>query len=280
MEVTPGHWMAQQQQAGRWLCLMLEGDSEACHSLLATRTVSQYCNLYSGTVMGDLAANGPLILLLDHASEPELVRLLQQPELNWGWLGSLPDEDLSSVIRHWRERLLVGPAGSQALYRFHDNRTFARALAHLPTQEWPAMLGPLISVCYWHDQRWNCGNNPAPGEHTVPDPAPWLDVPNPQSGAILQSNILRYLLAEHSEDLCRLAEYQDPKIWLAQVLEQARDWQWEAPEQLEFLVVQRLLETSGEAVIQWQPVPGELAADHFQRMLEQRRRAQGASRDA
>jgi len=280
MEVTPGHWMAQQQQAGRWLCLVLEGDSEARHSLLATRTVSQYCSLYRGTTVEELAANGPLILLLDHASEPELLGLLQQPELNWGWLGSLPDGDLSSVTRHWRERLLMGAAGSQALYRFHDNRTFARALAYLPTQEWPAFLGPLISICYWHGERWNCANNPAPGEYPVPDPTPWLDVPNPQATAILQANILRYLLAEYSEDLCRLVEYQDPKAWLAQVLQQARVWHWEAPEQLAFLVVQRLLEASGEAFIHWQPVSGELAVDHFQRVVEQWRQAQGASRDA
>lgn len=280
MELTPGQWMAQQQQAGHWLCLILNGESEASHSLLATRTVSQYCNLYSGTVVGELATKGPLILLLEHANEPEFVRLLQQPELNWGWLGSLPSDDLSSVTRHWRERLLVGLSGSQVLYRFHDNRTLARALNHLPAQAWPAFLGPLISVCYWHDQRWNCGNNPAPGEHAVPDPAPWLEVPNPQSGAILQANILRYLLAEHSEDLCRLVEYQDPKVWLAQVLEQARIWQWEAPEQLEFLVVQRLLEANGEIVIHWQPEAGELAVDHFQRVVEQWRRVQGVNGDA
>ncbi|MFC6339941.1 DUF4123 domain-containing protein [Pseudomonas sp. CCM 7891] len=275
MTITPGHWLAQQQQAGRWLCLMLDRDNEACQSLQAARAVSQYYSLYSATAVAELAANGPLVLLLDHLDEPALAKLLQQPELNWGWLGSLPDDDLSGITRHWRERLLVGPEGNRALYRFHDNRTLARTLAHLPAQEWPAFLGPLISVCYWQGEHWSCGNNPAPGEYPVPDPVPWLEVPNPQAEAILQANILRYLLAEHSEDLCRLVEHQDPRLWLAQVLEQARAWQWEGPEQLEFLVVQRLVEASGAAVIHWQPMPGEDAMEHFQRVVEQRKRLEG-----
>ncbi len=203
-----------------------------------------------------------------------LLTLLQTPQTHWGWLGSLADDDLGAVIRHWRERLLVGPAGSQALYRFHDNRTLARALAHLPTQQWPAFLGPLISVCYWQGEHWCSADNPMPGEYPVPDPALWLNVPNPQAMTILQTNILRYLLAEHSEDLSRLAEHQDPKVWLNNVLEQARAWQWQSPEQLEFLVVQRLAEAVGTAVIRWQSMPGEVAVDHFQRVVEQWRRSQ------
>jgi hypothetical protein len=276
MDITPGHWMAQQQQAGRRLCLVFDGESEARQSLLATRSVSQYCSLYGETAVAELAAGGPMILLLEHIGEPALVGLLQKPETNWGWLGSLPGEDLSAVIRHWRQRLLVGPAGSRALYRFHDNRTLARALAHLPTRQWPTFLGPLIGVCYWQGERWCRGDNPEPGEYPPPDPAPWLDVPNPQAGAILQANILRFLLAEHSEALTRLVEYHDPRVWLAQVLEQARAWQWREPEQLEFLVVQRLAEMTGEdVVIQWRPMEGESAGDHFQRVVGQWRRVQG-----
>lgn len=280
MAITPGQWMAQQQQAGRRLCLVLQGESEARGALLATRTVAQYCSLYGQTVAAELAADGPVILLLDPVNEPALVGLLQDPQRHWGWLGSLPGDDLSSAIGHWRDRLVVGPAGRQALYRFHDNRTLARALGHLPAQAWPAFLGPLISVCYWQGERWCCGDNPAPGAYPVPDPAPWLEVPNPRAREILQANILRYLLTEHSETLIQLAEFQDPRIWLEQVLEQARAWQWKRPEQLEFLVVRRLVEATGDVVIRWQPMRGEAAEDHFQRVVGEWRRVEREKQDA
>jgi hypothetical protein len=71
----------------------------------------------------------------------------------------------------------------------------------------------------------------------VPDSAPWLNIPNPHASAILHANVLRYLLAEHSGDLAALMEFQDPRVWLTQVLMQAHAWQWREPSQLEFLVV-------------------------------------------
>ena len=272
MDGLPNQWMARQQQRGNRLCLMLEGGSQARQPLLAARAPSQYRNLYGETAAAELANTGPVILLLDQASEPELVDLLQHPETNWGWLGSLPAADLEGVTRHWRQRLLVGPKGRQALYRIHDNRTLARALAHLSQEHWSVYLGPLISVCYWHEGSWKHHENPAPGDYPVPDPAPWLDTPNPQAEAILHANILRYLLAEHSEDLAALVEFQDPRTWLAQVLEQARTWHWGTPEQLEFLVVRRLEEAVRGGVIQWPPGAGEAPEEHFERVMEQWRK--------
>ncbi|ONH50234.1 protein of unknown function [Pseudomonas cedrina] len=269
MQNMPGRWMDQQQQAGRRLCLILEGQHEALQPLLAARDVSGYRSLYAETALAELAAQGPVILLLERMNEPALLNLLHQPGTNWGWLGSLPSEDLAAVARHWRDRLLVGAPGEQSLYRFHDNRTLARALAYLDRDHCPLFLGPLISVCYWHDDRWHCDDNPAPDEYPVPDPAPWLSAPNPNAEAILHANILRYLLAEHSEDLVALVEFQDPRVWLTQVLEQARAWQWRAPEQLEFLVVRRLEEATGNSFIRWQPKEEEAPQDHFQRVLEQ-----------
>ncbi|UOB25840.1 DUF4123 domain-containing protein [Pseudomonas orientalis] len=262
-------WMAQQQQAGRRPCLILEASNERCQSLMAARDLSQYCPLYGETAAAQLASKGPVILLLEQPGEPALVSFLQNPEVNRGWLGSLPSEDLAVVTRHWRERLLVGPQGEKALYRFHDNRTLARALAYLPPEQWPVYLGPLISVCYWHEGRWCSQDNPAPGDYPVPDPVPWLQVPNPQASAILQANILRYLLAEHSEDLAALVEFHDPRIWLAHVLEQARLWQWHSSEQLEFLVVRRLVEATRSSLIRWQPLEGEAPGQHFERVREQ-----------
>ena len=269
MERMPSLWMARQQQAGRRLCLILEGNNDAREPLLAARNVSQYCFLYGETAVAELATLGPVILLLEPVGEPALVQLLQHPQANWGWLGSLPDDDLAGVARHWRERMLVGPAGSQALYRFHDNRTVARALAHLPIERWPVFLGPLINVYYWHEGHWCEGENPAPGEYPTPVPAPWLNTPNPQADAILHANILRYLLTEHGEGLAALVEFQEPRIWLAQVLEQARGWQWRGPQQLEFLVVRRLEEATRSSVIQWQPLQEEAPGDHFERVSQQ-----------
>ena len=269
MESLPGRWMARQQQAGRRLCLILAGNNDACGPLLAARNLSQYGRLYAETAVAELATVGPVILLLEHVDEPALVELLQHPQANWGWLGSLPDDDLAGVVQHWRERLLVGPTGSQALYRVYDNRTLARALAHLPINQWPVFLGPLINAYYWHEDRWCEGENPAPGAYPVPVPAPWLHTPNPQADAILHANILRFLLTEHSEGLAALVEFQDPRIWLAQVLEQARAWRWRGPPQLEFLVVRRLEEATQSSVIEWQPLHEEAPGDHFQRVSEQ-----------
>jgi hypothetical protein len=275
MQDMPGKWMAQQQQAGRHLCLILDGQSAAREPLLAVRSLSDYRSFYGETVLAELMMDGPAILLLKQMSEPALRDLLQQPEGHWGWLGSLPSQDLTSVTRHWRDRLLTGPEGEQSLYRFHDNRTLARALDYLCPEHWPVFLGPLISLCYWHEDRWRMADNPAPGEYPLPDPVPWLNTPNPNAEAILHANILRYLLAEHSEDLVALVEFQDPKIWLSQVLEQARTWQWRGPERLEFLVVRRLEEATRSSVIRWQPLVGEAPADHFDRVVEQWRSMEG-----
>lgn len=272
MQNLPSQWIAQQQQLGHRLCLILDASSEALQPLQAVRNLSQSCSLYAETVVAELATAGPVIILVEHVGEPALVNLLHHPEEHWGWLGSLPDAQLTSVIRHWRERMLLGTAGNRALYRFHDNRTLARALDHLTAQQWPALLGPLISVCYWHEDRWHYRDNPAPGEYPVPDPAPWLSIPNPNAAAILHANILRYLLAEHSENLAALAEFQAPKIWLTQVLDQARTWQWREPEQLEFLVVRRLEEATGNSLIRWQPLVGEAPGEHFERVVGQWRR--------
>lgn len=269
MDNLPHQWMSQQLQAGRTLCLMLEGNNPACPPLLAARVFPEYCALYAQTQLAEIAPTGPMILLLDQLSEPALLDLLQKPELNWGWLGSLPNADLTDMTRHWRDRLLIGPEGNQALYRLHDNRTLARVLNHLGIAQWPVFLGPLISVCYWYEYRWDYANNPAPGDYPVPDPAPWLNTPNPNAGAILHANILRYLLAEHSEDLAALVEFQDPRAWLTQVLEQARAWQWHEPAQLEFLVVRRLEEATRGSVIRWQRIVGETPEDHFDRVLQQ-----------
>lgn len=111
MDNLAHHWMVRQQQAGLRLCLVLDGTNEACQSLLAVRSVSQYCRFYAQTSLADLAAEGPVVLLLDHVGEPALLSLLRTPQMNWGWLGSVASAELSNLAQHWRDRLLVGPQG-------------------------------------------------------------------------------------------------------------------------------------------------------------------------
>jgi hypothetical protein len=67
---------------------------------------------------------------------------------------------------------------------------------------------------------------------------------------------------------------------LAQVLEQARAWQWDRPEQLEFLVVRRLVEATGDVLVRWQPMQGEVAEDHFQRVVGEWRWVEREQQDA
>lgn len=230
---TPGQWMTQQQQAGRRLCLILEGNSNARQPLMAPRNLGQCCSLYGGSAVAALAADGPVILLVEQFDEPALVGLLEHPEMNWGWLGSLPDADLGDVIEHWQARMLVGPPGNQALYRFHDNRTLGRALTSVPVAQWPAYLGPLISVCYWHEEQWCCANNPAPGKYPIPDPLLGSTSPTPGLGHFA-GEYPALPAGRTQRKPCGVGRVPGSRGWLAQVLDEARSWQWYGALQLEF----------------------------------------------
>lgn len=228
-------------------------------ALLEGREPHQYGNLYSGTPASSLAAIGPYLFRLDALDHPVIQALLKSPERHWGWLASSASSDLESLSRHWRARLVTGERPNQALYRFHDSRVLGRALAHLQPEQRPAFLGPISSACYWLAGRWLHADNPAPGDHPVPAEPAWLVVPTASETAagIQFDNAWRYLIAEWTEPFAELAGQRDADAWLRAQLELARTWGWRAPEQIRFLLLQRLLASDDALPRSWSPLPDE-----------------------
>lgn len=266
-------WMIEQRQLGHFLCLILDSEDERQirQVLLGSHDNDQYCSLYSETSAADLADAGPFLFLIGNPEDRQLNELLKAPERNWGWLASIPRETaLQELAKHWRERLIVGTRPYQALYRFHDNRVLTRALKHLTTEAIPGYLGPIISVCYWQGQHWETLTNPKPGNHPVPESPAWCGVPveGEQSAPIREVNARRYLLAEHLDAYARIAEQQDPDLWLSTQLALADSWGWQAPEQLEFLLIQSLKEIDGTFAKRWQARPDETPDAHFERVYQ------------
>ena len=271
--MSPQQWMIEQHQFGHSLCLILdsEGERQTRQALLDFQDADQCCGVYSKTPVADLADAGPFMFLIDNPEDGRLNELLKAPERNWGWLASIPPEaGLQELVKHWRERLIVGARPYQALYRFHDNRVLTRALKHLAIGALPGYLGPIISACYWQGQRWEMLSNPTPGNHPVPESPAWCEVPveGDQSAHIREVNARRYLLAEHLDAYARIAEQQNPDLWLSTQLALADTWGWQAPEQLEFLLVQSLKETDGTLAERWQARPDETPATHFERVYQ------------
>lgn len=273
MAAIPMQWMSDQMRLGHALCLILdsEGELAARRALLNTRDPDRYRCVYSQTQVCDLADAGPCIFLIDTLNDEPIKALLEVPGRHWGWLASIRQDDLPALTQHWRERLIMGTRPNQALYRFHDNRVLARALAYIPEGARPEYLGPAISVCYWEGERWEVTHNPVPGKHPLPADPIWLNVPVPasQSMAMLQSNIYRYLWAEHSDDLMRLSRREDPVIWLAGQLSKAQQWQWSIPEQVHFLIINTLNEADSPVIKSWLPHAGEAPQVHFERLFEE-----------
>jgi hypothetical protein len=265
-------WMREQQRSGYGLCVVLDSQNERDmrQSLLKTSQFDQYLSVYGETLVADLADVGPFIFTFDQPDDSRIHELLKNPQRNWGWFASIQKDDLSRLVKHWHERLIIGARPNQALYRFHDNRVLSRALAHLPDEALPAYLGPAISVCYWQGERWESTKNPAPGSYPVPEQPLWHQVPTPskQAGEIRLINARRYLLAEHVMDYSALAEQHDPAAWLRDGLAQAETWGWLAPEQLEFFLTQSLQAQGDKLAPHWQVRPGETPSEHFERVYQ------------
>ncbi|MFW9103181.1 DUF4123 domain-containing protein [Pseudomonas sp. P4795] len=270
---APRQWMIDQLKLDRALCLILdsEGELDVRQALLKNSGPDQHSSVYSETQVSDLADAGPFIFLVDSPDDERIRDLLNVPERNWGWLASIRKGDLPTLTQHWRERLIIGTRPNQALYRFHDNRVLTRALGHLPEEARPEYLGPTVSTCYWQGASWEVTHNPVPGEHPLPADPMWLNIPAPasQSMEMLQSNIYRYLWAEHSDDLMRLSQRQDPSTWLAEQLSQAQQWGWSAPEQVHFLIINKLNETEPTIIKSWLPHAGEAPQVHFERLFNE-----------
>ena len=143
-----------------------------------------------------------------------------------------------------------------------------RTLAYLPTEDIAAYLGPALSVCYWQGTQWESCDNPAPGLYPLPESPPWLQTPVPaeQTREIRQLNAHRYLLAEHEQAYADLARTQPPQTWLRERLEQADEWGWQTPQQLEFLLIHSLRAPANGFDAQWQVRPGETPLEHFERV--------------
>lgn len=274
MSLSLAHqWLSEQSGLGRTLCLILDSVNaqQARQSLLKTRQPDQYLNLYRETAVADLADIGPCIFVFDNPEEKPIRELLTNPERNWGWLASIRKGDLPLMNKHWQQRLIIGTRPNLALYRFHDNRVLARGLALLNPVQYPAYLGPAISVCYWENDRWAIKHNPDPGEHPQPKAPQWLDPPVGEDAdlKILLLNTHRYLLAQHLEAYARLADDLDPQAWLNAQVYRAEAWGWTAPEQLAFLLIQSLNAPAYLLPSHWEPRTDESSTAHFGRLFEE-----------
>lgn len=269
----PRQWMVEQLKLDRSPCLILdsEGEYDARQSLLKSFDLERYRSVYSETQVRELADAGPFIFVIDNPHDPRLDCLLKAPERNWGWLASIEKNDLPRLVQHWRDRLIIGTRPDQGLYRFHDNRVLDRALAHMPWSVVPEYLGPAICVCYWLGCDWQVQNNPAPGAYPPPADPAWLHVPFPadQSLQVLLTNVYRYLWAEHSDAMVNLSAHFAPRYWLAQQLLQAQAWGWHTPEQLHFLVLQKLNISQPSVINSWLPRNGETPLAHFERLFDE-----------
>ena len=266
-------WLHEQSLAGRDLFLMLDtdGQSEARIALAADLGTEQFRHLYAGTAAESLAQTGPLLLRIDTARHPVIQALLATPERHWGWLASARQTELDALAAHWRERVVTGERPNLAVYRVHDNRVLGRALAHLQPEQYPLLLGPLDSVCYWHAGQWNVANNPDPGAHPLPIDPPWLQTPTPELiyVNVLFDNTRRYLVGEHTEAMAELAEQLDVDEWLWGLIQLTLLWGWQQPEQVHFLLTRCLQLPGYRPAKSWLPKSGEDPAAHFERVYQE-----------
>ncbi|WP_297843706.1 DUF4123 domain-containing protein [Pseudomonas sp.] len=272
MNHLPNQWMAEQSRLARstYLIFDSEGERETYQALLALEPTPNYISVYAQTPISAIAT-GPLILQISSAMKPLLNSLLDTPERNWGWLVSCKGDQLTAMAEHWRARIIIGQRPEQSLYRFHDNRVLARALNHLKPEALPEYLGPIAGVLYWDGMKWTTVENPSPGVYPVPSNPGWLGVPAPveQSRAILLTNIERYVRAEHAEEIYELEQRTYINAWINKQLDDADLWNWHTPEQLQFLVTQRLKEEKGAIIESWLPKENETPQQHFDRIYKE-----------
>ncbi len=268
--VIPEQWIEMQRRQGHDVCLVLDALNEkrAQQALLSERAYERYCSVYSQTAVAELAHAGPCLILLGPDDRECLNELLNAPERHWGWLTSIARGDLPALLKHWRERFLVGTRPNQGLYRFQDNRVLTRALEYLLPDALPAFLGPTLSACYWQGQCWAVTDNPAPGHYPLPDTPGWLHVPMPSATAahIREANARRFLLEQHQQAFLRLGAQRPSQAWIRQQRELADTWGWLASEQLEFLLSHSLKYPSFELPVQWHPRAQETPTEHFERI--------------
>jgi hypothetical protein len=270
---TLEQWLLDQSATGRRFYLVLDslGQLDERNTLVQELETQRYRNLYIGTPAESLAKNGPYLFELDSFDLPALQALLASPERNWGWLASAENTDLDALSAHWRERLVTGERPDQAVYRFHDNRVFARALAYLQPEQRPEYLGSMASVCYWQVEQWMVTDNPAPGQYPLPTDPAWCHTPTPKGTfkSVQLDNTRRYLVREHTDNLLHLAQRQDIDTWLRGQFDLAYTWGWQEPDSIHFLLTQSLLAPNYAPPKTWLPQSNETPTMHFDRVYQE-----------
>ncbi len=272
-------WLQAQTKLDRTLYLVLDsyGQLDERSELVNELGAERYHSLYVGTPAESLVNVGPYLFQLGSPVPISLQALLDAPERHWGWLASSAGAGLETVAAHWRARLVMQAPPNQAVYRFHDNRVLARALAHLSAEECPAYLGPLASVCYWHAEQWTIADNPAPGIYPLPQDPAWHHTPTPEAitAGVQLDNTRRYLVREHTDSLLALAEQHHLDTWLTEQLALLQAWRWQEPEQIHLLLTQSLRAAGFTPPPSWSPRPNETPSAHFERVEQEIRFWQG-----
>lgn len=262
------NWLGEQARLNRVLILALDSLAEPnpVTSLYSAGLMQRSVQLYRRTQYAEFAAISPWLTELHNPGADAFRKLLDDPQRNWGWIGSMDKADLDGLTQHWQARMVIEEDGERSLFRFQDNRVIARCLANLNATEYPLLLGPISSVLYWDEEQWKSADNTRPGVYPAPDPAPWLR--NPESGeqarSILRDNLKRWLLTYHVEAAAELAETRVVSEWLEEQMDVLDLWQWKTPEQRELMLSRRLNPKCMEDVA-WEPLPGEMPEVHFAR---------------
>ena len=268
MSEVLNNWLGEQSRLNRVLILALDSLAEPnpVTSLYSAGVMQRSVQLYRRTEYAQFAAISPWLTELQNPGNDAFRRLLDDPQRNWGWIGSMDKADLDSLTQHWIARMVIDEDGERSLFRFQDNRVLARCLGNMEEIEWPLLLGPISSVLYWDQNQWKSADNSRPGMYPVPNPEPWLRTPESgeQARSILRDNLKRWLLTYHVDTAATLAETRVVSEWLEEQMDLLEAWDWRTPEQREMMLSHRLSPACMTDVA-WEPLPGETSQQHFDR---------------
>ena len=268
MSEALNNWLGEQARLNRVLILALDSLAEPnpVTSLYSAGVMQRSVQLYRRTEYAQFAAISPWLTELQNPGNDAFRKLLDEPQRNWGWIGSMDEADLDSLTQHWVARMVIDEDGERSLFRFQDNRVLARCLGNMKETEWPLLLGPISSVLYWDQDQWKSADNSRPGMYPVPNPAPWLRTPESgeQARSILRDNLKRWLLTYHVDAAATLAETRVVSEWLEEQMDLLDAWDWRTEEQRQLMLSLRL-SPQCEADIAWEPLSGETPEVHFAR---------------
>jgi len=258
-------WLESQRQRQWVLILDPLADPDPVAALYAAGIAENCANLYVGTEFVDLAPAAAWVAIIPSNPTEFLDDLLSNPQRQWGWLAS-SDADLSGLVRHWQERMLVDSGTQRSLYRLQDSRVISRHLECMSHEQRPLLLGPLRSALCWNGEAWRRFDNPAPAHYPAPFTRSWLTLPEPLeiAEAIRQHNLQQWLWQTYPAETAQLAETTILEAWLHEQLAKAKQWLWNAPEQVQFLLARQLIPELAEHPA-WRPEEGESPARHFNR---------------